>query len=88
MSRLQEAIERIKALECPTGQVGERIQEILEDYQALDEGRVVVNEDEDINMDGTKGYSIELSDGQEYIRVFSTAGLDDYVEKVVDAYME
>lgn len=88
MGNLDEVVEKIRVLECPTGQLGVRLEEILEDYHLGDMDSVRIEEDEDINLDGTKGYSIEIPEEGETIRVFSTAGLDDYVEKVVDAYIE
>ncbi len=85
MTKLEDAIERIKILECPTGQVENRVAQILEEYNVVHKDEVKVSRDERFSKDGTEAYVARLSK-DEGIVVLAKAGLDDYVAKVVDVY--
>jgi len=85
MTKLEDAIERIKILECPTGQVENRVAQILEQYNVVHKGEVKVSRDDRFSKDGTEAYVARLSE-DEGIVVLAEAGLDDYVAKVVDVY--
>ncbi|MCR1899305.1 hypothetical protein NSA47_09955 [Irregularibacter muris] len=88
MHRLEQAIERIKILECPTGHVEERIAGILEDYQVAQRDEITVQRDESLDSIDAQGYHVQLSNNQEQsLRILAKAGLDDYVAKVTDAYI-
>ena len=88
MAALTDAIERMKALECPTGDLESRITEIFEDYEAANRKAVTVNRVKELDKDGTKAYRAQISGEQEEsVLILVKAGLDDYVAKVVDVYM-
>lgn len=87
MGNLEEAVERIKSLECPTGDIEKSVALILEDYEIanLDEIKVSRNKPED--KDGMQAYKAEIQGIGNRITVLSKSGLDDYVSKVFDAYI-
>ncbi len=89
MSRLEQAVERIKALECPTGEVEYRVADILDDYGIADRNDISINRDVSLDRDGSQAYCTNLSKGNgKSIVILAKSGLDDYVAKVEDAYIK
>ncbi|MBC8061704.1 MAG: hypothetical protein H7Y18_13695 [Clostridiaceae bacterium] len=89
MSKIENAIERIKMLECPTGQVENRITGILEDYGVANRSEVEVKRYEELNINGAEGFCAKISgDKNQTIIVLANSGMDDYVAKVMDAYLK
>jgi hypothetical protein len=87
MGSLEKAIERIKILECPTGDVENRVAGILEDYKVADRNAIKVNKKEILD-NGMEVYNAVISGDKEYrITVLAESGLDDYVATVVDAFV-
>lgn len=88
MSKLEGAIERIKRLECPTGDVQYRVVGILEDYEVVDKGQATISRDTHFDREGLEGYSAKImGDNKQSLVVLATSGPDDYVAKIVDAYL-
>lgn len=83
MENLKDAIERIKILECPTGEVENRIVEILNDYEVASKNDIEVVRNEDADKNGAQGYIAKVK-GNETLTVLATSGMDDYVAKVID----
>lgn len=87
MGSLEKAIERIKILECPTGDVENRVAGILEDYKVADRNAIKVNKKEILD-NGMEVYNAVISGDKEYrITVLAESGLDDYAATVVDAFV-
>ena len=88
MLKLEGAIQRIKRLECPTGDVEHRVAGILEDYEVVNKGQAVINRDTHFDREGVVGYSTIIpGDNIQSLVVLAKSGLEDYVAKVVDAYL-
>jgi hypothetical protein len=88
MSKIDAAVERIKILECPTGDVEKRVAGILEDYRVANGSEISVGRDESYDRDGAEAYRARFSgDVGKSIVVLAKSGYDDYVAKVVDAYI-
>lgn len=89
MDNLEEAIERIKILECPTGEVENRVLNILADYNVANREVINISRQENDDGDGLEEYSAVIpGSNQQSIRVLAKSGLDDYVATVIDAYIE
>lgn len=90
MESLERAMARIKELECPTGQVEERIQDIMDDYGVASRNDVHVKREEEYDRDdGAQGYSATLTHPEHSsMVVLAKSGMDDYVAKVVDVYLK
>ena len=89
MKNLNNAVERIKILECPTGDIENRVTGILEDYGVANKNDISVNRDKRYDTDGTEAYNIKLSKNtEESIIVLAQSGYDDYVAKVVNVYIK
>lgn len=86
MKNLESAMERIRRLECPTGEVEERILGIMESYGGVDRNAVQIKRQEDSDRDdGAQAYSANVLRGQNTsMMIYAKSGLDDYVAKVVD----
>ncbi|CCQ97179.1 conserved hypothetical protein [[Clostridium] ultunense Esp] len=85
---MEKAINKIKILECPTGELEERIINILEKYKIANRNEVTVNRDESLDEDGFKAYRIEfLGNKIPSIVLLTKSGLDDYVVKVFRVYI-
>lgn len=88
MSNLEKAIERIRILECPTGDVESRVAGILQDYNVANRDEVIIQRNEHLDKDGAEAYSVNLLGKDGYrIAILARSGLDDYVAKVIDAYI-
>lgn len=89
MTKIEEAMERIKNLECPAGELRERIAGILEEYGIADKSQVEIKRYEGIYIDGSAAFHTEIPGTQnQSIVVIASSGMDDYVTKVTDAYIK
>jgi hypothetical protein len=87
MSKIEDAIERIKNLECPTGDEENRIEEILVDYGIANKNEIEIKKSETLN-DGATEFCANISGNKnQSIIVLATSGMDDYVAKVKDVYL-
>ena len=88
MSTLNEAINRIKILECPTGEVESRVAGILLDYNVASKNNINIERNKSLDKLGVEAYTASFSNnpGQSLV-ILSKAGMDDYVATVVDAYL-
>jgi len=86
MKKIDEAVDRIRILECPTGDLENRVTEILEYYGIGDRNKVNVIRDTHFDRDDSEAYRIEIMGEDEPIIVLSKSGYDDYVAKVTDVY--
>lgn len=89
MPQIEDAIERIKRLECPTGEVENRVAGILEEYQIVRKGEAVVKRDKHFDKDGIEAFTslIHEKKGNSLV-ILAKSGPEDYVAKVVDAYLQ
>jgi hypothetical protein len=82
-----EMMEEIKHLECPTGEVADRVMSILEDYNPSGQYQIIEEEDDDFIEDHMKLYNVFSEDEEApSFGVVVKEGLDDYVAEVVDVY--
>ncbi|MCJ7688657.1 MAG: hypothetical protein MUO60_04980 [Clostridiaceae bacterium] len=89
MPYIEDAIERLKELECPTGKVENRITGILEDYGIANRSEVEVEKYEGLEINGAKGFCVNIPGVKnQSIIVLENSEMDDYVAKVVDAYLK
>jgi len=87
MIKMDKAIERINILECPTGEVEERLKGILEDYGLAKADEIQIEKEDISDITGTQGYHIRLPHHNDHsIRVIAQSGFDDYVAKVTYVY--
>jgi hypothetical protein len=86
VSKINEAVNRIKILECPTGELENSVALILEDYGVADMDRVKIGRDSSLDRDEAQGYRVKIQDEGQSIIVLAKSGYDDYVATVVDAY--
>ena len=88
MSDIENAVARIKALECPTGEIENRIRGVLTDYQIANQNEISICKDHRFDRHGAQRYSAKFSgDNHLGIVVLAVSGMDDYVTKVIDAYI-
>jgi hypothetical protein len=81
-------MERIKRLECPTGEVESRVAGILEEYHVVGKGQAAVQRDADFDRDGAEGYRTRLQgDNKQSLVVLAQSGDEDYVARVIDVYL-
>ncbi|MDF2547640.1 MAG: hypothetical protein K0R93_2538 [Anaerosolibacter sp.] len=88
MSRLTDAMERIRALECPTGDVAHRVTGILEDYEVANGEAITVEREGELGKNGLEVYRAEIGNvGEQPIMIIVQSGADDYVAKVIDVHI-
>ncbi|MDF2675026.1 MAG: hypothetical protein K0R09_3295 [Clostridiales bacterium] len=89
MSRLAAAVERIKTIECPTGEVEYRVADILDDYGIANRNEIIINRDKSLDRNGAQAYCTNPMENMgKSIVILAKSGLDDYVAKVEDAYIK
>jgi hypothetical protein len=86
MTKMDAAIDRIKILECPAGELENRVLGILEDYGVADSGKVNISRASSLDQDEAEAYKVKLAGEDQSIVVLAKSGLDDYVAMVVDVY--
>lgn len=86
MDTLQEAIDRMKMLECPTGELEDRVLDILEEYDVAYKDDISIERDDEKDEDGAEYYYVYISDN-ESLTIVAKSGVDDYVIRVLDAYI-
>ena len=88
MSNIVAAINRIKALECPTGELENRVTGILQQYQVAEQNQIIVKRDKAHDQNGSEAYkaTIQGAKKQEII-ILAEAGMDDYVIHIIDAHI-
>lgn len=88
MNKIDEAINRISILECPTGDLENRVAGILEDYGVADRNAVIIDKDNSLDRYEAQAYRVKITGEGQSIIVLAKSGSDDYVAKVVDVYFE
>lgn len=86
MEKIDKAIDRIRELECATGNLEDRVEEILEDYRVANKNQISVKRDKHLDKDESQAYRVEIAGQNQPIIVLAKSGYDDYVAKVTDAY--
>lgn len=87
MTNLKEVIDRIKILECPTGELENRVVDIFQDYGVANKNEITINRDESLDREGAEAYNAKISGNRaDSVIILAKSGLDDYVVKVVDVY--
>ncbi|QUH27033.1 hypothetical protein [Serpentinicella alkaliphila] len=87
MDNMKDAIDRIQGLECPTGELENRVSQILEAYKVANKGDISINREERMDGNGAEAYSVELRNfDKDAMTILAISGPEDYVAKVVDVY--
>lgn len=88
MENLDGAMESIKVLECLTGDIKSRIRDILKEYEIANRSEIIVSRYHRLDKNGARGYSAKITrDKGLDIAILAVSGMDDYVVKVIDAYI-
>lgn len=88
MENLNLAMERIRIMECPTGQVEKKVLTILRDYHISDDNEIQVTRNEELDQAGAQAYKAKISGNiNQEIILLARSGLDDYVAAVVDVFI-
>ncbi|MEG6584758.1 hypothetical protein [Dendrosporobacter sp. 1207_IL3150] len=88
MPNIEDALDRIRALECPTTAIKRRVAGILLYYEVANKSDINVIREHSLDKNGARGYTAKISgDNSLDIVVLARSGQDDYVAKVVDAYL-
>lgn len=88
MNNMNTAIERIKSLECPTGELENRVAGIIEDYGISIRSKVNIHRVRNLDRDEAQAYQVQIAGEEQSVIVLARSGLDDYVARVVDVYSE
>ena len=86
MEYIEDAIGRIKEIECPTGEINNRVIEVLTDFEVAARDEIIVRRDHSLDKNGVQGYNVNVSQKLDIV-VLAVSGRDDYVAKVIDAYI-
>lgn len=86
MDNLNEAFNRIRVLECPTGDLENRVAGILGDYGIVNGSSMNIDRASSLDREDAQAYVVKIvDDGQSFV-ILAQSGYDDYVAKVVDIY--
>ncbi|KHD36655.1 hypothetical protein NL50_09025 [Clostridium acetobutylicum] len=88
MNKIEEAINRISVLECPTGDLENRVIDIFESFANIDRSKLKVTRANELDRDEAEAYKIEIQGERQPIIVLAKSGYDDYVAKVVDVCLK
>lgn len=82
---INNAIDEIKKIECPTGELEKRVAGILADYDLENITTNSVHRDKHLDERDGKAFCVDTANGK--LVIMATSGMDDYVAKVVHVYM-
>jgi hypothetical protein len=86
MSNFEDAVERIRNLQCPIDEIEFRVIGILEEYNVANKNEITIDKEEHFE-DGPIKYkaNIQKREGQNQSFSFvADSGRDDYVAQVVE----
>ncbi|MDF2502360.1 MAG: hypothetical protein K0Q77_3074 [Anaerosporomusa subterranea] len=83
MTNIEAAMARIKQLECPTGELTERVAGILTDYQVANANSISITRVNTLDRDGEQAYRAAIDDEKDIV-FRAISGDDDYVAKVTE----
>ncbi|HZJ57293.1 MAG TPA: hypothetical protein VFD89_03525 [Clostridia bacterium] len=87
MPNIKEAMDRIRILQCPTGQLEERVANILEDHNISPKSEILISREKRLDKDGAEAYTVTISDRLDpAITLLAKSGIDDYVVQIKDIY--
>ncbi len=86
MDKMDEALTRLRRLECPTGDLEKSVALILEDYGVANMDDVKVKRYNGMNGDDTQAYKVDISGTGQSFLLLARSGFDDYVARVLDVY--
>lgn len=86
MNHIKDAIHRIRQLECPTGDLENRVSGILEQFGVAGKDQVNISRDTSLDREEAQAYRVETENRDLSLVVLARSGYDDYVAKVVDVY--
>lgn len=86
MSKIDKAIGRIRSLECPTGELENRVTGILEEYGVAGRTQINIDRAKILDSDDAQAYKVKIEDKGQSLIVMAQSGYDDYVARVVDVY--
>lgn len=86
MANIQNAIDRIRKVQCPTGELEEKVAGILEGYEVAKREDVSLHREENFDRDNALGFRAEINTPQKIsIRILARSGAEDYVAQVIEA---
>ncbi|GLC29054.1 hypothetical protein [Clostridium omnivorum] len=89
MSDIRRVLENIKNIDCQADKLETEITNAYSDYDYYSDGNIEVKRSEELDREGLKAYSARLDKtGEPKVVMFVNEGLDHYVAKVEDAYIE
>lgn len=88
MNKIDEAIISIRSLECPTGQLENKVAGILEKYGVAGRTQIIIDREKILDTDGAQAYKVKIADKGQPLIVMAQSGYDDYVARVVDVYTD
>lgn len=86
MDKMDEALTRIRHLECPAGELEKTIALILEDHGVAVPDDVRVDRYESMNGDDIQAYKVDISGTGLSFLILTRSGFDGYVARVLDVY--
>jgi len=89
VSKDDNFIKRIIGIECPVDKVTERVISVLEEYDQGGQYQITSRSDDDYNETRLRYYRAfsETEDNHD-LHMVVKEGIDGYVAKIIDAYIE
>jgi hypothetical protein len=89
MANDNSIVKKIIGIECPTGEVTERVIGVLEEYNLDGQYQITSRTDDDYDETRLKYYrAFSESENTPDLIMVVKEGKDDYVAKIIDAYSE
>jgi hypothetical protein len=86
VDKMDEALTRLRRLECPAGELEKTVALVLEDYGVANMDDVKVSRYDGMNEDNTQAYRVDISGTEQSFMLLTRSGYDGYVSKVLDVY--
>ena len=89
LPQIEDALEKIKSLECSAGELRNRIAGIFEECGIADSNEVTVEKYDGISINGSVAFHASIPGTKnKAVTVLAGPGMDGSLTKVNDAYVE
>lgn len=85
MAQVREFIERMNKMQCPNGEIEQKVAKLVEEYHLGQKDQVAVYRETDYDTAEVEGYRIDIvNENPVSFKLLATTGAEDYVIRVIE----
>ena len=85
MAQMSKFIERMNNMQCPNGEIEDKVKTIVEEYHLASKDQVSVHRETDFDTVEAEGYRLDINNENPMsFKVLTSTGAEDYVIRVIE----